>query len=63
MTNSEPLVDAHAVAAYLGVSYQTALRWAGQRTIPSVKLGALVRFRMSEIEDWVRENSREARAS
>ena len=66
MTTSAPadrLVDAHAIAPYRGVSYQTVCRWAGERRIPSVKIGGALRFRMSAIEDWVMENERQARAS
>lgn len=57
------LVDANAIAEYLGVSYQTVCRWAGERRIPSVKIGGALRFKMSAIEHWVSENERKARAS
>lgn len=59
----EPFVDAAAVADYLGVSYQTVLRWAGTKRIPSYKIGTAVRFRMSEISAWVERHARKERAS
>ena len=60
---ADPLVDANVIGEYLGVSYQTVCRWAGERRIPSVKIGGALRFRMSAIEEWVMDHEREARAS
>ncbi len=60
---TEHFVDAVEVADYLGVSYQTVLRWAGAKQIPSYKLGTAVRFRISEIAAWAEQHHRRERAS
>jgi excisionase family DNA binding protein len=45
------------VAAYLGVSWKTVRKWAQERRIPIVKVGALNRFRPSDIRAWVASNA------
>lgn len=59
----ERVVDAEAVTEYLGVSDRTVYRWTGERRIPSVRIGGVVQFRMSAIEECVRQHERGARAS
>jgi excisionase family DNA binding protein len=53
----EKLLTPREVAAWLGVSEQWVRRHArGDRRphLPAVRLGKLLRFRASEIEDWLR---------
>ncbi len=51
ITNYPVLLTAGQVAERLGVSYQTPLRWARQKTIPAIRLpGGQLRFRESDID-------------
>ena len=50
----ERLVDSKTVMAFLGVSRRTVQRLTGSGAIPSHRIGRLVRFRLSEIENWIR---------
>jgi len=40
------------VADYLQVSWRTVRKWANERTIPVVKVGALNRFDPDAIRKW-----------
>lgn len=42
------------VAHYLGIKVSTIYAWVHTRQIPYYKVGRLVKFRISEIEDWLR---------
>ena len=44
--------DVPALAAYLRVSVPTVRKWVSNRTIPFHKIGGLIRFEKTEIEDW-----------
>lgn len=46
------LWDYDDVAAYLRCSPLTVRRWANERRLPVVKVGALNRFRPADIEAW-----------
>lgn len=48
------------VAGYLGVSPKTVRKWANERRIPIVKVGALNRFRPADIRAWVASNAQPA---
>ncbi len=51
---SEQLIDVHAVAAMLAVSWRTVLRHADAGLMPSgLKIGALRRWKESEIKSWI----------
>ena len=52
--NFESLLNEHEVAQMLGVSVATVRRWRLFKAGPKyVKLGALVRYRVSDIERWL----------
>lgn len=53
---SEPLLTAVDVAAYLNVSRITIYDWAQKGKIPAFRLGHHWRFRRREIEQWLDEN-------
>lgn len=40
------------VATYLGISWRTVRKWAGERKLPVVKVGNRNRFRPDDIEKW-----------
>lgn len=53
----EPFVDMGTVAEFLSVSERTVQRWmSDSQCFPLYRLGRLVRFRLSEVERWVRTN-------
>ena len=53
-TRVEPLVTVEEAAAFLGVQVGTVYLWAECERIPSYKIGNLRRFRLSELEAYVR---------
>ena len=50
----EGLWDYEDVAAYLGISWRTVRRWAGERKMPVVKVGNRNRFQPAAIERWAK---------
>lgn len=54
MTKSEQLVTADAVAEYLDVTpaHLAQMRYMG-RGPQFIKFGAKVRYRMSDVDDWI----------
>ena len=41
------------IAEYLGVSTDSVYRWVEQRGLPVHRVGRLLRFKCSEVDDWV----------
>ncbi|MBP7778700.1 MAG: helix-turn-helix domain-containing protein [Acidobacteria bacterium] len=54
MTTAEPWVSVEAVASHLGVARDSVYRWIERRGLPAHKVGRLWKFRLSEVDDWVR---------
>ena len=54
MTAEERWVDVVTVASHLGVTKDTIYRWIDQKDFPAHRAGRLLRFKLSEIDDWVR---------
>lgn len=54
MTTSEPWVSVEDVAAHLGVARDSVYRWIEGRGLPAHKIGRLWKFKLSEVDDWVR---------
>lgn len=42
------------VAKHLGVAKDSVYRWIGSRNLPSHKIGRLWKFKLSEVDEWVR---------
>jgi len=42
------------VAAHLGVGKDSIYRWVEKRGLPARKVGRLLRFKLSEVDAWVR---------
>lgn len=59
---SEPLQTADDVAQMLGVAPRTVYLWARTGSLPHFRLGGAVRFRRSEIEQWL-QGQRELEAA
>jgi len=49
----EKLLDINEAASLLGVRPQTLYLWVSQKRIAYRKIGRLVRFRMSDLEEFV----------
>ena len=53
----EPYVDMETVARFLGVSRRTVQRLVAESDLfPAYRLRRRIRFRLSEVERWVRTN-------
>lgn len=53
MTN-EPWASLEEVAAYLGVSKDTVRKLIKKSDIPAQKIGRQWKFKLSEIDEWVK---------
>lgn len=42
------------ITGYLGVSRDTVLNWIEKRNMPATKIGRLWKFKVSEVEAWVK---------
>lgn len=42
------------VQAYLGVGRETILQWISKREMPAYKVGRLWKFKLSEVDEWIR---------
>ena len=61
---TEPWVSVDDVASNLGVAKDSVYRWIFGRGLPAHKIGRLLKFKLSEIDAWVRDGgSAETRAS
>jgi len=50
----EPWVLLEEIAEYLKVSTDTIHRWIRAKKIPAHKIGRMWRFKVAEVDDWVR---------
>ena len=42
------------VQEYLGVGRETILQWIAKRNMPAYKVGRLWKFKLSEVDIWIR---------
>jgi len=54
MSTEERWVDVAEVATHLGVRRESVYRWIDAKGLPAHKVGRLLRFKLSEIDEWVR---------
>jgi len=50
----EPWSSVDDVAQHLGVAKDTVYRWIERKSLPAHKIGRLWKFKLSEVDDWVR---------
>ncbi len=50
----EPWVSVDEVASHLGVAKDSVYRWIETRNLPAHRVGRLWKFKLSEIDEWVR---------
>ena len=51
---AEPWVSVEEVATHLGVAKDSVYRWIEGRRLPAHKIGRLWKFKLSEVDEWVR---------
>ncbi len=51
---AEPWVSVEQVAHHLDVAKDTVYRWREHRGLPAHRVGRLWKFKLSEVDDWVR---------
>lgn len=52
---SNGLLTVRELAQYLDIAEITVYRWARQKNIPSIRMGRSWRFRVEEINKWLKE--------
>jgi excisionase family DNA binding protein len=57
---NEPWVSLEDVAKHLGVSKDSVHRWIRRRKMPAHKVGHLWKFKISEVDEWVRASGQDA---
>ena len=51
---TEPWVSVEQVARHLGVAKDSVYRWIDHKGLPAHKIGRLWKFKLTEVDDWVR---------
>ena len=59
----EKLLTAKQVSEILEVKPKTVYEWVGKKEIPYVKIGRLVRFKKSEVFQWIESRTIRPRVS
>jgi excisionase family DNA binding protein len=51
---TEPWTSVEDIARHLGVAKDSIYRWIERRSLPAHRIGRLWKFKISEVDDWVR---------
>jgi excisionase family DNA binding protein len=51
---AEPWVSVDELAQHLGVAKDSVYRWIERKGLPARKVGKLWKFKLSEVDEWVR---------
>lgn len=62
-SSSEQWVSVEQVALHLNVKALTIYKWLERKQMPAHKVGRLWRFKISEIDEWVKSGSAAAAQS
>lgn len=54
MASEEGWVGIAEVAAHLSVAKDSIYRWVESKDFPAHRVGRLLRFRLSEVDEWVK---------
>ena len=54
---SEPWVSVDDLTRHLGVTKDSVYRWIDRKGLPARKVGKLWKFKLSEVDEWVRRGS------
>ena len=60
MATEEGWVGIADVAAHLQVTKDSIYRWVDAKGLPAHRVGRLLRFRLSEIDEWVKSSGGDA---
>ena len=63
MTSEEGWVGIADVAAHLSVGKDSIYRWVDSKNFPARRVGRLLRFRLSEVDEWVKAGGGGGRSS
>jgi len=55
MSAIEPWAAVDDVARHLGVAKDSVYRWIERRSLPAHRIGRLWKFKLSEVDTWVRQ--------
>lgn len=61
MTESERWLSVEEIAKHLGVSKETIYRWVEKEIVPAHKVGRQWKFKISEVDDWVKNGGADGR--
>ena len=58
MTHTDPMSERWSsvdeVAEHLGIARDTVYRWIEHKALPAHRVGRLWKFKLSEVDEWVR---------
>ena len=54
MPEQEAWASVEDVAKHLGIARDTVYRWIESKALPAHKIGRLWKFKLSEVDEWVR---------
>ncbi len=57
MTTEEGWVGIAEVAAHLQVAKDSIYRWVASKGFPAHRVGRLLRFKLSEVDEWVKTSA------
>ena len=57
--NNEPWASVDDVAKHIGVAKDSIYRWIDTRGLPAHKIGRLWKFKLTEVDEWVRAGGAE----
>ena len=63
MATEEGWVGIAAVAAHLQVTKESIYRWVDAKGFPARRVGRLLRFRLSEVDEWVKAGGDDSESS
>ena len=59
--NIESYSTLREIQEYLGIGRETVLQWIAKRNLPAYKVGRLWKFKISEVDEWVRSGGADER--
>ena len=60
LMTTEPWVSVDDVVKHLGVARDSVYRWIERKGLPAHKVGRIWKFKLSEVDAWVREGGADA---